>query len=525
MRNRSTRGTWMSGLLAATCVALLAASRTSAAAGPADPCGRLRGVHLQHGSISTAENVAAGDLPLRGAPEKKLATPAHCRIAGILRPGPHSEVAFEVWLPQDWNGRYEASGNGGFAGRLNRDGLAGAIARGSVGSSTDTGHVDDGRPNSEPMRWAYDDDRVADYGHRAIHATAVAAKSLIRAYYGRAPRHSYFASCSNGGRQGLMEAQRYPADYDGIIAGAPAYAFTRLLTGAALSQQRLELQPAARLQAAQISLVRRATLAACDARDGVADGVVNDPRRCAFDPASLACASGAPAGDCLGAAQVQTLNLLYGRTDPSTAHFEPGTETDTWLDWISGRGDEPAWQVYFALRMYRDMLHRDSQWTLRDFDARRDPAQLSRRLGPLLDATDADLSAFAARGGKLILYHGWADAAIPAGESIRYYEALGRQMGEARRDAFARLYLVPGMTHCIGGDGYVEFGQFDHAPAGDGVRARITDWVERRHAPQTLLAHRGGGAGSRPLCAHPMLARWNGTASTEEAASFDCAAP
>ena len=507
-------------------MALLAAWRTCLAADPADACGRLRGVQLKHGNIEVAQSVAAGDMPLRAAPEKKLATPAHCRIAGILRPGPHSEVAFEVWLPQQgWNGRHEASGNGGFAGRLNLDGLAGAIARGSVGSTTDTGHVDEGRPNSEPMRWAYDDDRVADYGHRAIHATAVAAKALIRAYYGRPERKAYFASCSNGGRQALMEAQRYPADFEGIIAGAPAYAFTRLLTGAALSQQRLELQPAARLQAAQIGLVRRATLAACDARDGIADGVVNDPRQCAFDPASLACTSSTSTGDCLVPAQVQTLQLLYGRADPSTPHFEPGTETDTWMDWISGRVEEPAWQVYFALRVYRDMLHRNPQWTLRDFDAARDPALLSQRLGPVLDAADADLAAFAARGGKLILYHGWADAAIPAGESIRYFEALGRKMGAARRDDFTRLYLVPGMTHCAGGDGYVDFGQFEHAPAAGGIRASLTDWVEQHRAPQAVLAHRADGTGSWPLCAHPLLARWNGQGSSDEPGSFQCVAP
>jgi Tannase and feruloyl esterase len=479
--------------------------------------------------------VAAGDVALGAGDAPRVAAAAHCRVVGMLKPGAKSEVNFEVWLPAGhWNGRYEASGNGGYAGYLNVHGLAGAVARGSVGSTTDTGHQEDGKPVTEPMSWAYEHDRVLDYGHRAIHATALATKAIIRAYYGQAQRHAYFASCSNGGRQALMEAQRYPQDFDGIIAGAPANGFTRLLTAAAISQRRFEMQPETRLLPEQVQAVQRATLAACDARDGIEDGLVNDPRRCDFAPQSLACAPGASSNACLSVAQLQTLNLLYGRGAERTPHFEPGTETDSWIDWVIGRPGEPSFQVGFGMRFFRDFVHRNPRWGLRDFDLARDPALAKLRMAPILDATDTDLSSFTRRGGKLIIYHGWADAAIPAGESIQYFDAIGKTMGIAKRDAFARLYLVPGMTHCAGGNGFTEFGQLeqseDGTPSTD-IRMAMRDWVESQRAPGALIARRGKNAetaapmGTRPLCAYPSIARWSGSGSTDEAANFSCVTP
>lgn len=524
-------------------VALCLMAAAPAIAG--ERCEALRTFGLERGRIDSAESVPAGIFKVPDYPDypgERIPVPAHCRVQGVLQPGPKSHARFEVWLPEsDWNGRLEAVGNGGYAGLLSVWAVAEAIRHGAASVTTDTGHEANAIfPVDES--WAREPDRLLDYGHRAIHEAAVAARALVAAYYGTPARHSYFASCSNGGRQALMEAQRYPADFDGILAGAPAAHFTRLNAWAAAMQQRFATQPEARLPAAIVPVLAQAAVAACDADDGLVDGLVDDPRRCRFDARKVACGA-APEGSCLTPPQLESLRLLRGGRGLATGQpfngFLPGTESSAWLDWIIGRPEYAAGHHDFGERFFADFVFHDGKWRLPDLDVARDAPRARAELGPILDATDPDLRAFAARGGRLILYHGWGDAAIPGGDTIEYFDAVGRKMGRRARDAMSRLYLVSGLLHCSGGPGFTEFGAPDTAGSGDpgsDIYAALRAWVEEGRPPGAIVAIRKAGAtaandGSvprpqtRPLCPYPQVARWNGQGDAADAASFSCGPP
>jgi hypothetical protein len=537
--------------LAAALVATLALVSVSGCRAPASPaanrCEDLRNLRLEHVSLVAVRTVSAGHdflwkTALTGVPFFKV--PASCRITAVSTPTPDSRINIEIWMPLDhWNGRLQGIGNGGFAGSIDTMSLALALGKGYAAAATDTGHESSDRDGS----WALGHvEKIRDYGYRAIHETAVLSKLLIEAVYGKPAVHSYFVSGSNGGREGLMEAQRFPEDYDGIVAGCPALDPTDTIPNWAWTQQKLDVQ-GAYIPASKLDAIAAAVTRSCDAQDGVRDSVLEDPRTCHFDPAVLAC-NGADSDSCLTGPQVQALRQIYSGppqsdgTGPSWG-FQPGGELGGmgWKDWLTGSRPHRSVQYHYALEFYRYMVYDNPRWSLDQFEFVRDRDAMKRRLGPILDATDADLTAFRARGGKLILFHGWNDPALPAGMTLDYYRRVQERMGREQSSDFVRLYMVPGMQHCFGGPGPNAFGQI---PPGGGANPRhnigaaLEHWVETGKPPSEIIATKyendlkaliaadpGQPLRTRPLCAYPEVARWSGKGSTDIAENFACVTP
>jgi feruloyl esterase len=501
-------------------------------------CEGLAELKLPNTTITTAQTVAMGAFsPQSGsaAPYKEL--PAFCRVAGVIKPANDSEIRFEVWMPiSDWNGKFHGIGNGGFAGSISYAGLAGALARGYATASTDTGH------NGGDASWALGHpEKIVDYGHRAIHEMTEKAKLIVKAFYGNGPKRSYFASCSNGGRQALMEAQRYPNDYDGLIAGAPSNAFTQILTGFAWNMQNILVDPASYIPAKKLKAIETAANAACDGRDGVMDGVLDDPRKCGFDPAVLLC-KGIETDDCLTDKQITALKKIYAGPRDAKGNqiipgFEPGGETGPggWTSWITGASPTLALQFFFSTQAFKNMIYNDPNWDFKTFQLERDGRLAREKLGPILDAIDPNLKAFSARGGKLILYHGWNDAALPPINTINYYQSVSAKLGGRRTQGFVRLFMAPGMQHCAGGPGPDGFGQMvtptpsaKSDPQHD-LTLALERWVEQGVAPDQVIASKRQGSSpqvpalrTRPLCPYPLVARYKGIGSTDDAANFKC---
>lgn len=517
----------------------------SAANSQATTCEGLRSLDLASTEIVAAQEVRAGPVQMpsyMGEPAAMIHLPAHCRVAGVLRPTPDSLIRFETWMPvSGWNGRFEGVGNGNYAGMLSIEALAHGVLRGSAIATTDTGHSST-PADPQASAWGSRREKVIDFGYRAIHEMTRVSKQLVRAYYGVPPRNSYFVSCSNGGRQGLMSAQRYPQDYDGIVAGAPARSWTRLNSTFMAHHRRFTLDPETRLPEGKVALLAQAVTRVCDGADGLVDGVIDDPRLCRFDTASLQC-RGEDAADCLTVKQIETVRLLrQGTSTPAFARLPglpPGTESDAWTTWIFGLPPMRSGYDYLGTPFFRDLLYNDPAWTPAKFDLDRDSAAARRELSPILDADDPDLRRYFARGGKLILYTGWLDPAIPALDTIEYYDDVRRRVGADVADRHMRLFVVPGMAHCGDGPGFTSFGQWYNGTGRprDDVRAALFRWVERGSAPATLAAARSGASlwtdprvgmkpgESRPtrlVCAYPRHARWIGTGSTDEAANFAC---
>jgi len=500
-------------------------------------CESLSALKPANTTITSAGVVAAGAFAPPAAPQigqapidyKKL--PAFCRVQGVIQPSTDSRIEFEIWLPAAaWNGRYEGLGNGGFAGSIDYGGLADAIANGYAASDTDTGH----KGNAIDGLWAVGHpEKITDFGYRAIHETAEKAKALVAAFYGNGPRHSYFSSCSDGGREALMEAQRFPADYDGILAGAPANNWTRLLSSA-MEDALMLSDPAAYIPASKLPAIQAATLAACDAQDGVKDGVIGDPSRCKFDPSQLLCKSG-ESDSCLTASQTAALQKLYTAKQGFPGHL-PGGETgpNGWGDWITGGAPGRSLMFAFGTGFFGNFVYDNPAWDFRTFQPDRGTAIADDKFAHALNATDPDLKRFRASGGKLIIYHGWADAAISALSSVDYLQSVQKKMGTSQTSAFLRLYLAPGMAHCGGGPGPDSFGQGSVASAEPqhSITKALEDWVEKGAAPAALIATKykvgspaSGVARTRPLCPYPQVARYSGSGSTDDAANFTCAAP
>lgn len=497
-------------------------------------CESLMALKPAGASITAARDIAAGAFTPNGAPQigqapadyKKL--PAFCRVQGVIQPSADSHIEFEIWLPASgWNRRYEGLGNGGFAGSIDFGGLADAVANGYAASATDTGHK--GSPIDG--RWAVaHPEKVTDFGYRAIHETAEKAKVVMAAFYGNGPQHSYFSSCSNGGREALMEAQRFPGDYDGILAGAPANYWTRLLASAMADALTLS-DPAAYIPAAKLPAIQAATLAACDARDGVKDGVIDEPSRCKFDPAQLLCKAG-ESDSCLTAPQVAALEKLYTAKQNFPGHL-PGGETgpNGWGDWITGPAPGSSLMFAFGTGFFGNFVYNDTAWDFHTYQPDRGTQVADDKFARALNATDPDLKRFRDRGGKLIIYHGWSDAAISALNSIDYFKSVQQKMGTAPAGEFLRLYLAPGMAHCAGGPGPDSFGQNSVAPADaqHSVSKLLEQWVEKGAAPDKLIATKykagtpaSGVVRTRPLCPYPQVARYRGSGSTDDAANFAC---
>jgi Tannase and feruloyl esterase len=508
---------------------------------PADAqtCEKLADLKLSNTTITAAQSVAPGEFtPPTGSAAPYKALPAFCRVTGVIRPTTDSEIKFEVWMPSSgWNGKFQGIGNGGFAGSISyggpAGGLGGAIARGYAAASTDTGHT------GGDASWALGHpEKIADYGHRAVHEMTEKAKSIIGAFYGNGPKRSYFASCSNGGRQALMEAQRYPNDYDGLIAGAPANYFTHILSGFAFNLQATLNDPESYIPAAKLKAIEAAALAACDARDGVTDGVIDDPTRCSFDPSVLLC-KGAESDACLTYKQFAALKKVYAGPRDSKGEqiipgFLPGGETGPggWAGWVTGTAPSTGAQFFFATQAFKNMVFNNPGWDFKTFNIDKDSKLADEKLAGNLNAIDPNLKAFRARGGKLLLYHGWSDAALPPVNTINYFQSVVAKVGQRDADSFIRLFMVPGMQHCGAGPGPDSLGAFVTSAQSDAqhdMSVAIERWVEEGIAPDKIIASKRQGIDpknppvrTRPLCPYPQVARYKGSGSTDDAANFVC---
>lgn len=481
-------------------------------------CDSLASLAIPHTTVTMAALVPAGAFtPPGGQPVANL--PSFCRIAGSIKPSSDSDIQLEVWMPAaGWNGKFQGIGNGGFAGSIGYSQLAAALRKGYATAATDTGH----RGGSVDASWALGHpEKVVDFGHRAIHEAAVAAKAAIAAFYGGPPKRSYFNSCSNGGRQALMEAQRYPGDYDGIVAGAPANYWTHLVSNSVWVANAMS-DPGAHIPPAKLPAIEAAALGACDPKDGVKDGIIDSPDKCEFRPASLLC-KGAETDACLTQAQVTGLEKILGGIRGAKGRIYPGfvpggmPGQGGWAEWITGAAPAKSLAFAFGNGFFTNMVYEDKAWDYRTFDPDRDTKKADDKLARVLNATDPDLGKFRARGGKLILYHGWSDAAITPLNAIDYYKSIKDPAG------FVRLYMVPGMGHCGGGPGPNNFGQLSPGASGDplhDVNAAIERWVEAGVAPAEMMATRDQR--TRPLCPYPQVAVYKGTGSTDDAANFAC---
>jgi feruloyl esterase len=482
-----------------------------------DRCAALRGRQIAGARIDTSETVPAGRVMV---PFKDPISKTFCKVLGRIATGPASQVKLQAYLPADWNGKFVGVGGGGFEGGYASApfSLRGPVEAGYAGLATDAGHD----PSPVP-RWAIGaPEKVADFGHRANHLGAVVGKALVREFYGRPAKRAYFHGCSNGGRDALMLAQRYPADYDTIVAGAPAYDYTAIMAHFAHFQQ-LAQQPGAGLSPAKLNLVYDAAKSACDARDGLQDGLIEQPQLCRFDPAVLQCKQGG--GDsCLSPREVETVRAIYRGTVTRdgrqvVAGLPVGSEYE-WNAWLTGpkstAGD-------MGLTFFATFVYGDENWNRAGFSLEREFAEARRRVGPAIDATDPDLRPFLRRGGKLLMYHGWDDAAIPAGSSLGYFDRMKRKSGRLAQKN-TRLFMLPGVAHCTGGKG----------PSVVDYLAEADRWTESGKAPERIVASKTESAfralaglstpvlSTRPVCAWPRAAHYKGQGSIDSVVSYVC---
>lgn len=507
-----------------------------------DSCEKLRGLSVPNASITSAQSVPAGTFV--GPPEpfsghditafyKTL--PGFCRVVAQAKPTSDSDIKLEVWLPlSGWNGKLQGIGNGGFAGLIDTKQLGDAVKAGYAATATDTGHT--GSPID--AGWALGHpEKIVDFGHRGVHEMTRVAKAVVQAFYAKAPQHSYFAGCSDGGREALMEAQRYPQDYDGILAGAPANYWTRLLSVAAADTQALTLDPASFIPAAKIPTIAAAVNAACDKLDGVEDGILNDPRQCHFDPATIQC-NPEDSDKCLTAAQVIALKKLYAglRDSHDTELFPgyvPGAEGGEggWALWITGPAPAKSLMAFFGINYFSNFVYEKPDWDYKTFQVDSGLKAAEQKTGDALNAINPDLRPFKARGGKLILYHGWDDPAIAAPNTINYYNTVIAKMGQREGDSFVRLYMAPGVQHCGGGPGPDSFGavgDLNFADPKHSLDAALESWVEKGAAPGMVIASKFSGEDhghatmTRPLCPYPQTAKYKGNGDTNDLATFSC---
>jgi feruloyl esterase len=513
-------------LAGTSCAVLLAIALVhSQGLPPASSCESLESLALPHTQITRAQSVPAGrfagtpaGVAAPGAPTflPYSALPAFCRVAATLTPSADSDIKIEVWLPATgWNGKFEGLGNGGWAGTISVQLLARAVARGYAVAMTDTGHAGQGGDGSFAFNHP---EKLVDFGYRAVHEMTVQAKALVRAYYGTAPRTSYWDGCSTGGRQGLVEAQRYPDDYDGIAAGAPANYMSHLLAASIWVAHATLKDQAGYIPPEKYAALHAAAVEACDALDGVKDGVIDDPTRCHFDPKTIQC-RGTDGPTCLTGAQVEAARRIYApATNPRTgAEIFPGLEPGSELGW-AGLAGGPA-PLSIAADYFKYVVFKDPAWDFRTFDFDKDVARADSLDHGEVNAIDPNLKAFFSRGGKLLMYHGWADMLIAPRNTISYYTSVIRALrGAAKVEDSMRLFMVPGMAHCGGGEGPSNFDKL----------TPLEQWVEQKKAPDRILVSRPAtkevAAATRPVCPYPLVAVYSGSGSTDDAANFVCKA-
>ncbi len=503
-------------------VLLLVAVFTALPVHAASSCTALsQDLKLRHTTITLAVEVPAGTFKLPGAggapggPSANFAAlPALCRVAGTIQPTPDSDIRFEVWMPlSGWNGKFVGGGNGVWAGSIAYGDMVTPLAHGYAAAASDVGH------QGSPMDGTFfqgHPEKLIDFGHRAVHETAVAAKATISAFYGNAPTRSLYVSCSTGGRIGLMEAYRYPEDYDGISAMAPANPMVPLMVSSLWTGAATMKDPASSIPQAKFALVQKAVLEACDANDGVKDGIITNPPACHFDPGVLECKAG-EAADCLTAAQVTALRAIYaGPKNPRTGRqifpgFAAGSEAQVA---ILTMGKEP---FPVATSFFRGSVFNDPSWDFRSFDYDHDVERAVAYGSDAIDVPPTGLRHFFAGNRKLLLSHGWADGLIPPQSTVNFYQTLVNDIGQRRAHEDVRLFMVPGMGHCGGGSG----------PSNVDMLGAIDQWVQTGKAPERLVASNPPGrpVRTRPLCPHPTVATYTGHGDTDEAQNFRCEKP
>ncbi len=509
----------------------------------ASNCDKMTGLKLKDTTITSAVVIAPGEFsPTPGGKPNAMAKelPEFCRVLGVIAPAPDSHIEFEVWLPTlGWNHRFLTVGNGGFAGSINYAGLGAGLSSGYATASTDTGH----RGGTTDANWSLGHwEKIVDYGYRGVHETTDKSKEIVRAFYTQAAKKSYFNGCSNGGRQALVEAQKFPTDYDGIIAGAPANNLVHLVADFVWDMQALDESATTYITASQIRAVEAAAVAQCDLDDGVKDGVIGEPTKCKFDPRSMVC-KGENMKDCLTAEQAAALKKVYDGArlqngEPVHPGYVPGGEGGVggWTLWISGMQQGRSMQHAFGVGFFGDMLYQDPKWDYKRFNVDHDLALADDKMGPVFNGIDPNLEPFKKRGGKLIIYHGWSDAAISPVNSVNYYNSVVAKLGKKQAGEFVELYMIPGMQHCGGGPGVTEFGGAGPAPGADAkhnMSIALERWVENGEAPKEIVATKfkaDGNASSgvlktRPICVYPQVATYKGSGSEDDAANFSCAVP
>ena len=470
-------------------------------------CESLRKPDSSTVSITVAKTVEPDSFRPPGMPDPLSGLPRFCEVVVHLRPSADSSIGAEVWLPASgWNGKLLAVGSGGWGGSINYEGMAEALRRGYATSATDDGHTSPGASfiMGHP-------EKFVDYAYRAQHEMTLAARRLIHAFYGRMPRHSYWNGCSAGGREGLLQAYRYPEEFDGIIAGDPANV-RRNAWALWLAIQTFK-DPAAAIPPAKYPMIHRAVLAACDANDGLRDGLIDNPASCTVDFTVLQC-TGADGPDCLTAHQVKTAQTIISPATTPAGQVEfPRLEPGTELRWdrLAG-GPRPA---DLFLDQFRYVVYQDPDWDWRTFDLERDSAR-ENAVDRDVDELDPHLGRFAMHGGKLLIYQGWADQQVAPGSTIDFYNSvLALSKDAVPGPDWVRLFMVPGMGHCSGGEGPDTFDKI----------GLIERWVEKGVAPVRIIAaHRVAGTvdRTRPLCPYPQVARYDGAGSTDEASNFSC---
>jgi feruloyl esterase len=543
---------------------LLASVAIASAPAMATPCTNLQSLPLHHATITSATDNTTGSFVVPGSGATISGLPAFCRITATLTPSSDSSIKIEVWLPETtWNGRFLGTGGGGFQGIISYNALASGIQAGFAATNSDLGTgvsgcsplycgsdgnmgnplaIEFGDPSAPSTGLFGHPERIKDFGYRAIHLMTLRGKDIADAFYQKNAKKSYFAGCSTGGQNALMEAQRFPDDYDGILAGAPAFNRTHLHMAGLSLWQDTHASPARLIQPGQMSLINKAVVAQCVGRDGGAstDQFLTDPRDCHFDPKVLQCTGGNVPPACLTADQVTTIRKYYADTiDPVNGDIiNPGAPRGNETDNVFALGlalqeqlPEPAFDGLFYWVFGAGFGHPASAHNFKNFDFHRDVDTVDDQLAEVLNANSTDLGEFREHGGKLVMYHGWADPLIPSQSSINYFNALAthdshgfQQVGFGgnptlqKTQSYARLFMVPGMYHCSGGPGPNVF---------DALTPLVT-WAETGVAPETIVATKfvndtpPAVEMNRPLCVYPKVAKYNGGGSTSVATNFTC---
>lgn len=512
------------------CSVFIAVFAFSLSAAAQQSCESLKSIKIPHVTITSVEKGSPGyELPgmsgFVNMPPQKINAP-FCRVKAVSKPTSDSDIGIEVWLPDasNWNEKFLAVGNPGFIGSIASGGIARNMEKGYVSAGTDTGHVDEG------YEWAIGhSEKWADWGYRAVHEMVVVTKTLSNAYYGKPIKYSYWNSCHNGGNQGLNEAQRYPEDFNGIIAEDPAFFVSHLQPGS-LYISWLALKDGVGgpgyIPVEKLKVINDAVMKRCDKNDGLVDGLIEDPTTCDFDPASIQC-KGKDLATCLTAGQVDTVRKIY-----EGAKFNDGTPIYTGFE----RGSELTWAFMIEkepfsvnINYFKGIVFEDTYWNFKTFDLDRDTHLGMQKAAWAVDGNNPYLKPFKDAGGKIMMVSSWNSMALPPRQLVKYYGSVEQAMGgyEKTQD-FARLFSVPGSGGCPAFSNPEGFKTFD----------ALVDWVENGKAPESVIySYTKGGGGmmggggkpevyrTRPVCAHPKQARYKGSGDINDAANFECVNP